>query len=248
MRIRQRYQLKGTDLVIDDSEVRVMFAQAPISTFRWMRDYVGQCMGSFRRDWIAAAKARLGGKERLLRSFIYTITPGQNEYPAQGNLSAISAAFSTNSPVALGLETGGTYGPRAGSKYLSIPIPGGPAFNSAGVRKKNYASPRTARASGPGANVYGPTPGELGSNPNAKTFFVFHNRKGKMFLAELFARGAGDHKRYWFELAFRLEPQVTVKPILRFIATWDAMAPDRARRLIETKARITAEINSGLGR
>jgi len=239
--IRPRYQLQGANLVIDDSEVRAMFAQAPITTFRWMRDYVGQCMGSFRRDWIAAAKARLGGKERLLRSFTYTITPGQNEYPAQGNLSAITAAFSTTSPVALGLETGGTYGPRTGKRFLSIPIPGGPALNAAGVRKSNYASPSAARASG------GKSTG-FGTAANAKTFFVFHNKKGKMFLAELFSRGTGDRKRWWFELAFRLEPQVTVKPILRFIATWDAMAPDRVRRLIETKAKITGELQSGIRR
>lgn len=250
MRVRQVYQFEGVSVVVDDQEVANMFAAAPKRTFIGMRDYVGQVSGSFRRTWLEQAKANLKGprSEQLLRTFKYRITPSQGQVPDKPDLSEISARYETTSPILLGLEKGGTYGPRAGSRYLAIPLKGGPAFNSLGVKKKEYASPKAARASGVSSSFVGPTPGELGSVAKAKTFFTFMSKQGKLYLAQLFSKGSGKNRKYWFELVWHLQKSVTVKPKLRFIATWNAMAPDRSRRLIDTKNKIMADIQNDLRR
>lgn len=243
MKIRQVYQFEGVSVVVDDQEVANMFAAAPKRTFIGMRDYVGQVSGSFRRTWLEVAKAQVKGprSDALLRTFKYKITPSQGQVPDKPDLSEISAKYETTSPILLGLEKGGTYGPKLGSRYLAIPLKGGPAFNSLGVKKKEYASPKVARASGGASTAFG-------TNAKAKTFFTFKSAAGKLFLAQLFSKGAGKNRKYWFQLVWHLQKSITVLPRLRFLATWEAMAPDRSRRLIDTKAKIMADIQNDVRR
>lgn len=237
MRIRQVYQFEGLAIRVSDEEIASLFKAAPRRTFLGMRDYVGQISGSFRREWLRYVMGAIKGprKEYLFRSFTYDVTPKQSEVPNPIDLGAIRARYVTTSAILLGLEKGGTYGPKSGSRYLAIPIPGGPAMSASGVKKKAYASPQVARASGIGAD-------QLAGSAKAKTFFTFVNKQGKKFIAQLFSKGRGAGQRYWFELAWRLEPKITVRPVLRFISTWRAMEQDRALRLQLTKAKIVEGI------
>lgn len=250
MKIRKVYDFEGVSVSIDDQEVANLFAAAPRRTFLGMRDYVGQISGSFRRTWLEQAKGTIKGPraENLLRTFKYKLTPAQGEVPDKPDLSQISARYETNSQILLGLEKGGTYGPRAGSRYLAIPLKGGPAFNSLGVKKKEYASPLVARNAGLSATVTDPETGQSRTSAKARTFFTFMSKQGKLYLAQLFSKGAGKNRRYWFELVWHLQTSITVKPRLNFVATWNAMAPDRSRRLIDTKAKILADIQNDIRR
>lgn len=250
-RVRQVYQFEGVAVAIDDTEVSRLFKALPRETFVGMRDYVGQIAGSFRRTWLEYALGALKGprKEGLLRTVKYRITPPQGEVPEPINLSAITASFETKSAILLGLEKGGTYGPKNGSRYLAIPVPGGPAVDKNGIKKPAYASPKFARMWGGVKNTDWGIAGKENSSAKAATFFVFISKKtGKKFLSQLFSKGASSKKKYWFALAWRLETQVTVKPVLRFLATWQEMASDRAVRLERTKLAIVEKVKRDVRR
>lgn len=250
-RVRQVYQFEGVTIQVDDAEVAAMLATFPTEAFVGMRDYIGQCLGSFRRTWLALAMSALKGprKEALLRTFKYRITPPQGEAPPASGPREITASLETTSAILLGLETGGTYGPKHGSRYLAIPVPGGPVFNSLGIKKPAYSSPKFARMWGGVQGSDWGVAGQQNSSAKAFTFFVFYNKKtGKRYLAQLFAKGASSKKKYWFALAWRLETKVTVRPVLRFLQTWQDLSADRARRLVLTKEAIMQKVQRDIRR
>lgn len=235
---RRTYQLQNAQVTIDDTEFVRFFEQAPRVTFKWVRDYVGRCFGSFRRDWLKGLAGRLrlpggtydpesfyGGRFGLGRSFRYRVTPTQGYVPAKPNLAQISGEMSTNSPVAYGLEVGGTYGARSG-RFLAIPLRR--ALDTLGRKKRNYRSPKIAQAAG-------------------KFFFVFKaKRTGRLYLSEYVRkgrRGSKTESARWFP-TWKLVRQVSVRPLFRLIDTWKAMEPDRFRRLLETKESIRKELST----
>lgn len=229
----------NTGLLVDDSEVQFLFAAAPRATFKWMRDWMGRIFGSHRREWLERTAVRVGvsgganfdrsgfygGLFGRARSFRYVIEPSQQAIPDHPDLSQIRASVFTDSRAALGLELGGTWRNVHGKRFLAIPLKR--ARNSLGKKKRPYQTPETARAAG-------------------KTFFSFRaKRTGKLYLAELIAKGAGKNKRFAFKPTYLLVREVHQKPVLRFLQTWKELEAGRMQRLEEAKQKILQEVKKG---
>ena len=239
---RRFFKLDQVTVVVDDREVDALFVRAPRVTYKWMRDFVGRCFGSFRRDWLRKNAERFripgganfdkeaffGGPFGLARTFKYRIQPSQGSIPANPDLSKIQGEFSTDSPVAYGLEVGGSYGPRGG-RFLALPLKR--ALDSLGRKKRNYSTPKKGQEKG-------------------KTFFVFKaKRTNRLYLAEYVKKGRVGTRNFsasW-KPTWRLVSRVNVPALLRFVATWKEQEAERARRLQETKDSIRKELTPGQG-
>lgn len=237
---RRFFKLDAVTVVVDDREVDQLFLQAPRVTFKWMRDFVGRAFGSFRREWMKKNAERfkipgganfdretfIGGPFGLARTFKYRIKPSQGVIPANPDLSQIEGSFATDSPVAYGLEVGGTYTSRTG-RFLALPLKR--ALDSLGRKKRNYATPKRAQQSG-------------------KSFFVFKaKRTNRLYLAEYVKKGRAGARGFsasW-KPTWRLVRSVKVPALLRFVQTWAEQEGERARRLQETKDSIRKELTPG---
>jgi hypothetical protein len=120
----------------------------------------------------------------------------------------------TTSEAAHLLEHGGTIRPKAGQRYVALPLPG--ALGKSGQRLPGFSSPETAR------------------RKRGKDFIIFNTKKGDLALREL----RGKKKRPG-NYVFLLKRTVTVKPRLGLYAAWGSEPAQSAvsRRLNDNIAK-----------
>lgn len=245
-------------LGVDASHVQRLFERFPAVTFFHVRDAIGGMFGSHRREWLARTtvkmnprgmrvdrlSSRTGGAsgKTARRSFFYKVFPQSKTLSAGGSLEDITGEAYTSSEVALGLEQGGTRRPTKG-RMLAIPI--GVTLDSAGRPKQRWRRPSAFRRASPNNELVALT------LKRGKLPILYQVKGGKKAAATAgavsLARGKGKiggRKRILLP-AYLLVRSVTNRPVLRFMATWDALAGDRAIRMKRAADRILEGADSG---
>lgn len=237
---------------INNPEVGALFGRAPAVMFWHVLDTVGAIMGSHRREFLARTEVKFkGGGMRVgnlssratlssgpatswdvRRSFIYEVTPVSKEVPkdTKPDLAQIAAASATTSPAALGLEKGGTFGPREG-RYEALPI--GITLDSLGRVKGKWTSPTRFQAGKTKKEIVAlRKKGVTGKQPN----LVLYWRK---------KTGRGKGRKEVLLPAFLLVPRVTRKQRLKYLETWRNLEADRGARLSGMLTRAAQEMERG---
>jgi len=255
----------GFAVTIGTGRLLSLFDRTPRLAFRHIRDAVGGMFGSHRREWLQRTQVEFSARggmraERLnsrqppaaagfnsARTFFYKVQP-QAKRVAPGvepRLQDITAETYTQSRVALGLEVGGTFRAK-GSRFLAIPI--GVTLDSLGRPKSRWATPGSYRKAS--AN------NELVSLKLRGKYPVLYqvkgggsrraaSQQGAFSLLSDRPQGRRSTGRRILLPAYQLVPAVTRRAILRYVATWEDLEQDRARRLTQAADNILADIDSG---
>lgn len=238
------------------SRVFETFRQAPVSVFFHVRDTLGAIFGSHRREWLQRTQVQFqrGGFKALpLRSgeatapgfrsrfFFYQVEPATKRWPADNvpPLEKIQAFAYSGSDVALAHEFGATITPKKG-RNLAIPI--GVSLNKNGQPIARWRTPAKYRKAKAGNTLVAL---DLGHGPTlyqVQKATAAQSRKVGAISRLSNARLKRKDRRVLLP-AYQLVRKVTVRPRLKFYATWDDLASDRARRWSGAMDRIMAEIN-----
>ena len=232
--------------------------------FRHYRDALGRTFGRHRREWLnrTLARFRRGGLRagpigqssrpssaaEARRRFFYEIEPQAKVLPAGADASASLAALRgeaySGSPVAEGLEVGGTFRARGGG-WLALPI--GVSLDRLGRPIPRWATPEAFRRNSPRGELIALAL-ERGRPP--KLYQVVKGRTkraqstaGALSLTSDRPRGRGLARALL--PAYQLVRQVRRKPLLRFYATWDELQQDRDAVWTAALDRIVREAESG---
>lgn len=251
----------GGTLEVDDQKLARLFRRVPGVTAFHLRDTIGAIMGSHRREFLADtavqvtdagkgfrvakmqseavnAPNRQASRKNAFSSFFYTVRPAKvNKDDKNPQIQNISAEAFTTSKIAYIHEVGGTVRPRS-RRMLAIPV--GMTLRSDGKPIPRWRTPAKYRASKAGNDLVVFKRGKKpllwavlkGTGKNART-------SGAVMQV-----GEGQKKksdRRILAPAYRLVPSVKMQPRLRFITTWERLAPDRTRRIARMFDRIVEE-------
>lgn len=250
-------------------EIADLFNRFPAVAFHHYRDTLGSIFGSHRRRWLERTQAKLdqakglraekpNSRKQFSRSRVGRRTVFYRIYPRQTknkdgsfkrfssksgdapSLSQISGEAFTTSQVALGLEQGGVRKPKKG-RALAIPI--GVTLDSVGRPKSRWRTPSKYLKASPKNKLL------LLALDKGKPPLLYQVRgSGKKALSTAGAvsqaadKGRIGGRRRVLLPAYRLVPQVRTRPVLRFMATWDELEPDRRRRWGRAMDRIMQEV------
>lgn len=239
------------DFVLTDRRVQRLFERAPRVTFFHIRDAMGRIFGSHRREWLQrkdvnfrrggmrADRLRQGagvGASQSSATFFYRVMPQQKTVPEgqRVDLSDITGESFSESDVALGLETGGTFTAQR-SRMIAIPI--GVTLDRLGRPKSKWVTPTRFRRS------------------SARNKLVLIQQRGKApILFQVKGGGTRSGKRRGGTKskskrvllpAYMLVPRIQRRPRLKYLHTWDTMGSGRGRRLREALDRIVRDIERG---
>jgi hypothetical protein len=233
--------LKSGSMTVSATTGRLiaLLDDVPHKVFYHVRDAFGSMFGSHRREWLARTEVNFhrggmkaapfgsrggdkGGSFNTDKKFWYTIDPKHKSVPRSQTprLEDIEGRAYTYSEAALGLETGVDFAPTSG-RFLTIPI--GYGLNKRGTPKAGFSSP-TALAKSPHL-------------VNKET--SVRKKPGKtpvMYLKKKLRR-----KTKYLPI-FLLVRSAIRAPKLKFMATWEALESDRARRLKRALDRTVDEL------
>lgn len=230
---------------IDDTPWQKLFGRAPRVVYKHLRDALGGMYGEHRREWLAKKQVQFerGGLQAATvgsrasaaagtfdarRTFTYDVHPEQREV-AEGtkvDLNQLSAEAGTSSPVALGLERGGSFTANNGKQ---IPIPIGITLDSRGRVKSRWTTPKRF----------------IEASAKQKELVPIRMRSGKEALFWKKPLGRGKNKRFALLPAYQLVDRVNRKPRLHYYDTWDALQASRDRRLSRANGNAVKEIEGG---
>lgn len=230
--------------------------------FKHYRDAIGRAFGRHRREWLqrTLAKFRTGGMRvgpigqssapanagEAKRRFFYRVTPAEKVLPpgadARAALEALGGESYSGSPVAAGLEFGGTHRAR-GEQFLAIPI--GVTLDKLGRPKARWATPSAFARTSPGKELLA-----LRLDGSLKLYQVVSGRTkaaqqtpGAVSRVQDRPRGRGLARALL--PAYQLVRSVRRKPLLRFYATWDELQADRDQVFREAHDRLMQELPNG---
>jgi hypothetical protein len=252
----------GSVEVLAQQVGRTVQAIGPLM-FKHYRDAVGRVFGRHRREWLARTLARFRSRgirvgpigsgaqpatgAEAQRRFFYRVDPAAKELPAGADagaaLKALGGEAYSGSPVAEGLEKGGTFRARGGA-WMAIPI--GVTLDKLGRPIPRWATPQAFARSSPGKQLVAL---RLGEGP-PKLYQVVSGRtkKAKTVSGALTLVGDRPQGRGLARAllpAYQLVRSITRRPLLRFYATWDELQTDRDSVFAQAQDRLVKELEDG---